>query len=96
MNDDDAFPDFPAGFEPPPPPVRKRRTTAAPPYPVASFACWCGFRDEVKEPAPRVLDCPDCRTIEGLKRVVPRYLPPIKGGRELTAIERRGIELDTR
>ncbi len=52
--------------------------------PVASFACFCGFRDEVKKPAPDRLFCPECKTENGLVRYVPRYAPPPHSARELT------------
>ena len=62
--------------------------------PVASYACICGFRDEVREPAPDRLDCGGCGKLEGSVRIVPRYTPPPAAGRTLTAIERQGITLD--
>jgi hypothetical protein len=64
-------------------------------HPVASFACLCGARDEVKEPAPVALDCWQCHAMEGLRRIAPRFLPPAGGGRVLTAPERRGMKLDS-
>ena len=64
--------------------------------PVASYACRCGFRDEVKEPAPAYLDCGLCHGLETLRRIVPRFTPPADAGRQLTADERRAIALDKR
>lgn len=64
--------------------------------PVGSFACRCGFRDEVKEPAPDALDCPLCHGLETSRRVKPRYEPPAQAGRDLTDHERRGMALDKR
>jgi len=64
--------------------------------PVASFRCPCGFRDEVKEPAPAHLDCGLCHGLETLRRYVPRFTPPADAGRQLTADERRAIALDKR
>lgn len=78
----------PAALHETPPPVHKPAPALHKPAeddgPVASFACFCGFRDEVKKPAPERLNCPECKAVDGLVRYVPRYPPPPKGGRELT------------
>jgi hypothetical protein len=55
--------------------------------PVASFACECGARDEVKEPAPPTVDCFGCRQVQGMKRFSPRWPPPRHAGRTATARE---------
>ena len=55
--------------------------------PIASFACPCGFRDEVKHPAPLAVDCPECRRNGTCVRLVPRYPPPRIAGRTATAME---------
>lgn len=91
--------DTPAPRRRPPP----RFVHASPPVvpipdgPVASLACWCGFRDEIKGATlPDRLDCPECRTLDGLRRYAPRYPPPATAGRELTALELEQIRIDKR
>jgi len=54
---------------------------------VASFACPCGFRDEVREPAPASVYCPECKRSRGAVRYVPTYAPPEGAGRPVTAKE---------
>lgn len=51
---------------------------------VASFACTCGWRDEVREPAPETLPCLDPRCTGSMVRFNPRWAPPAGAGRSLT------------
>ncbi|MBB4154155.1 hypothetical protein GGQ80_002065 [Sphingomonas jinjuensis] len=48
---------------------------------VASFACPCGYRDEVREPCPQRIDCAGCKDAGSMARVTPRYVPPASAGR---------------
>ncbi|MDF2603478.1 MAG: hypothetical protein K0R56_840 [Sphingomonas sp.] len=50
---------------------------------VASFKCDCGWRDEVKEPAPKKLPCLDQRCAGPMTRFTPRWAPPAGAGRTL-------------
>lgn len=47
---------------------------------VASFACYCSFRDEVKEPAPETIKC-ECG--RDMHRWQPRVAPPLNSARRL-------------
>lgn len=58
----------------------------------ASFACPCGFRDEVMQPAPDAVYCPECKKVDAAVRFIPLNPPPHGAGRELTDRERRRIE----
>jgi hypothetical protein len=101
FKDDDLFAVRPA---PPVAPKPARRPPPAratpigepqgPTYPVASYACPCGARDEVKEPAPRRLDCWSCHRPETMARWLPLHPPPLTAGRKLTAHELEGMRLD--
>lgn len=51
---------------------------------VASFACPCGCRDEVREPAPTPLPCWGDRCDGTMKRFTPKFAPPAGAGRILT------------
>lgn len=48
---------------------------------VASFACPCGWRDEVREPAPATLPCLDTKCGGTMRRWTPRVPPPIHNAR---------------
>lgn len=61
--------------------------------PIASFACPCGFRDEVKHPAPLAVDCPSCHRQGTCVRITPRYPPPSIAGRPATAMEIASIRM---
>lgn len=50
---------------------------------IASFACPCGARDEVREPAPRTLPCWN-RCDGTMIRFTPRWAPPAGAGRRLS------------
>jgi len=89
MSDDDDL--FAALTTPPPPRPVRRKPVPEVSKGCASLACPCGFRDEVKEPCPDRLDCPECHGLETLARIVPRYAPPAGAGRDLTERERRAI-----
>lgn len=67
----------------PPRRLPPRRKPPAQESPVASYECLCGFRDEVKKPAPDRLNCPECKGKGSLRRYVPRYAPPPIAGRAL-------------
>ena len=92
----DLFDDEPFGGELFAPAPAKPAGFIGPRWPVASLECDCGALDEVKEPCPDRLDCWGCHGLEAMRRRAPRYLPPRGAGRELTAEERRGLELDAR
>jgi hypothetical protein len=51
---------------------------------VASFACPCGFRHEVREPAPATLPCWGDRCDGTMKRFKPKFAPPDGAGRIVT------------
>ncbi|OWK27546.1 hypothetical protein SPDO_32290 [Sphingomonas dokdonensis] len=51
---------------------------------IASFACPCGQRDEVREPAPETLPCIADRCDGTMIRFTPRWAPPAGAGRSLT------------
>lgn len=51
---------------------------------VASFACPCGIRDEVREPAPATLPCWGDRCDGTMKRFTPKFAPPAGAGRTHT------------
>jgi len=81
------------------PPRRTRRATVAfigPRWPTGSFACDCGARDEVLEPAPARLDCWGCKRSRGMTRYPPRFLPPPAAGRRLTAEEAERVSREMR
>ncbi len=50
---------------------------------VASFACPCGARDEVREPAPAAMLCWNGRCGGTMTRFAPRWAPPAGAGRAL-------------
>lgn len=99
-DDDDLF-----AVRPAPVRVKTRKTppvmapmaapVRAPVGPVASYACRCGARDEVKGAAPEALDCWQCKELETMRRHVPRFTPPASAGRFLTELERQGMKLDS-
>jgi len=100
---DDLF----AALAPPPPRVieppahidcEKRCALPSPPrtwpgVPVASFACVCGARDEVIEPAPATVDCWSCKVKLGMARWHPLELPPSGNARSVTDAERSRIAI---
>lgn len=45
-----------------------------------SYACPCGFRDEVKQPAPPSVYCPNCKDSCAVPWTPPRA-PPVSAGR---------------
>lgn len=49
---------------------------------VVSFACPCGYRDEVREPCPQRIDCAGCKTVLGMARWAPPCPPPAGAGRD--------------
>ncbi|OWK32266.1 hypothetical protein SPMU_05880 [Sphingomonas mucosissima] len=51
---------------------------------VASFACPCGVRDEVREPAPETLPCWADGCDGTMNRFTPKFAPPACAGRILT------------
>lgn len=55
---------------------------------VASFACECGARDEVLEPAPATVDCWGCKLALGMRRWHPPVPPPNGNARITTDAER--------
>lgn len=71
--------------------TRKRVDRPVPSFervgPVASFACYCGAIDEVREPAPSLVDCWQCRQPLGMHRFVQRVAPPLFNARRLTDAE---------
>ena len=48
---------------------------------IASLACRCGARDEVREPCPDTLPCWRCDGT--MHRFTPRWTPPASAGRKL-------------
>jgi hypothetical protein len=83
---DDLFASFAAELEaeaPAPPPVSIDPNR----QPVASYACPCGARDEVLEPAPVTVDCWLCRQVRGMKRWEPNPPPPSGSARKCTPAE---------
>jgi len=58
---------------------------------VASFACDCGYRDEVLEPAPATVDCWNKGCPGPMRRWSPRIPPPSGNARQATDAERARI-----
>jgi hypothetical protein len=50
---------------------------------VASFACPCGFRDEVFEPVPDRIDCRECKRRGAAERWYPKEPAPPFNARRL-------------